>query len=112
MFLCRFNESVEMLKEAHDIAEKLTEKYSPSKAIVYYKLALSFSFWRPDCQEAVTYAEEAIKMKNFLDTRDVRKIREIIERSEDYSVVIRAASADSNNDKNGIPNLWANPSKP
>ena len=86
-FVYRFNESVKVLKKARDIIDKLTEKHTPCRAIVYCNLAISCSFWAPDCQEAEKYAEEAMKMKKFLEMRDVKKMREIIERAKDYPVV-------------------------
>ncbi|CAB3978160.1 ---NA--- [Paramuricea clavata] len=69
----RFEESVETLHEARNIAEMLGEK-RPCTANVYYALARTFRSWKPDSQEAANYAKAAVEMKDLLDSLYVKNI--------------------------------------
>ncbi|XP_028396944.1 uncharacterized protein LOC114520811 [Dendronephthya gigantea] len=82
-FLSRFDESVEKLKEARGIVDKLTEKNTRCKALVYYELARACREWKADCQEAETYAKAALEMQELLDPRDVVTLKEIIKVAEE-----------------------------
>ena len=77
----RFEESVETLHEARNIAEKLGEK-RPCTANVYYALARTFRSWKPGSQEAAKYAKAAVEMKDLLDSRYVKNIH-IFEAAEE-----------------------------
>ena len=72
-------ESVEKLKEARDIADKLTDKHTPLLAKVYSQLARVYHYWKLDRQEAAEYARTGIEMQGLLHPREVTKLQEIIE---------------------------------
>ena len=80
-----FEESVEKLKEARDIADKLTEKHTYCRAKVYFQLARTYCYWRPDCQDAAEYARTGMEMQQLLDPREVTALQEIIGRAEDVA---------------------------
>ena len=86
-YLQLFDDSMKMLMEALDIADKLAEKPTHCKALVYCQLAVTCSYWRRDCQEATKFAEEAMKMRELLDPRYVKTLEKIIQRAEDNAVV-------------------------
>ncbi|XP_028397069.1 uncharacterized protein LOC114520918 isoform X2 [Dendronephthya gigantea] len=73
-FLRRFNESVERLKEARDIADKITEKNTDFKAQVYCELAISCCSTKLYREEAAEYVKDAMNMQELLDTRKVKKL--------------------------------------
>jgi hypothetical protein len=82
LFYCgRFEESVETLHEARNIAEKLGEK-RPFTANVYFSLARTFRSWKPDSQEFAKYAKAAKEMKDLLDSRYLKSIH-ILEAAEE-----------------------------
>ncbi|XP_028397100.1 uncharacterized protein LOC114520950 [Dendronephthya gigantea] len=84
-YLCRFDESVKRLEEARDIADKLDEKNTPCRALVYYQLAITYSKGEIDCQEAVKYAKMAMEMHKIhklLGSRQVKDLKTIIEKAE------------------------------
>ncbi|CAB4026297.1 TPR repeat domain [Paramuricea clavata] len=83
-FLRRFDESVEILNEARDIADKLAQKHSPCRASVYYVLAGTYRAWKPDCKEAAKYANTAIEMREWLDSRSVKTMEDIIKTAEGH----------------------------
>ena len=76
-FANRFEESVEKLKEARDIADKLAEKHTSCRAKVYYQLARAYRHWKPDCQEAAGYARTGMEMQALLDPREVTTLQKI-----------------------------------
>ena len=78
-FSNRFEESVEKLKEARDIADKLTDKHTSCRAKVYSQLARAYYYWKLDCQEAAGYARTGMEMQGLLHPREVTKLQEIIE---------------------------------
>ncbi|XP_028396945.1 uncharacterized protein LOC114520812 [Dendronephthya gigantea] len=82
LFLRRFDESVETLKEACDIADKIEN--TRCRAQVYCQLARTYSKMKPDSQEAAFFAKEAMKMQKLLYQRDVKSMVNIIERAEKY----------------------------
>ena len=84
-YLGRFDESVQQLNKARDIAEKLAERNEPTscKANVYQNLAKLFNYWKPYCQEATFYARKAIEMQEFLSKIDLAKMQIIDEKGEE-----------------------------
>ena len=83
-FLHHFDESVEILNEARDIADKLAQKHSPCRASVYCALAGTYRAWKPDCKEAAKYANAAIEIGESLDSRNVKTMKDIIKRAEEH----------------------------
>ncbi|XP_028397057.1 uncharacterized protein LOC114520907 [Dendronephthya gigantea] len=86
-FLRCFDKSVETLKEARDIADKIAEEHTLCKAKVNCQLAITFSSWKSDCQEAVQYAKEAKEMLDLLNSRDKEILEKIIKSAEEYKAV-------------------------
>ena len=82
-YLRRYDESVETLKEMHDIADKITQKNCCCRAKVYCGLAITCSSQKRDCKEAAGYAYEAINMLKFLESYKVEKLRKIIQTAEE-----------------------------
>jgi tetratricopeptide (TPR) repeat protein len=82
-YLRRFDESLEKLNEARDIADKLAEKHTPCRAKVYYQLAQLFWYWKSNCEEATEYAEKAMEMRELLDSRSVKDLEKIIKTAEE-----------------------------
>ncbi|XP_028397096.1 uncharacterized protein LOC114520945 [Dendronephthya gigantea] len=80
-YLCRFDESVKRLEEARDIADKLAEKNTRCRALVYYQLAITYSDGEIDSQEAVKYAKMAMEIYKLLDPRNVKDLETIIEKA-------------------------------
>ena len=78
-FSNRSEESVEKLKEARDIAEKLTDKHTSCRAKVYSQLARVYYYWKLDCQEAAGYARTGMEMQGLLHPREITKLQDIIE---------------------------------
>ena len=87
-YLRRYDESVETLKEARDIADKITEKNSCCRASVYGELAITCSSRERDCKKAAGYAYEGIKMLRFLKSCKVEKMRKIIQTAEEIENAI------------------------
>jgi hypothetical protein len=83
-FLHHFDESVEILNEACDIADKLAQKHSPCRANLYCALARAYSEWKSDCKEAAKYANAAIEMGESLDSRSVKTMKDIIKTAEEH----------------------------
>ncbi|CAB3978152.1 E3 ubiquitin- ligase DZIP3 [Paramuricea clavata] len=81
-YLLRFNESVDVLNEARDIADKLAEPGTLCRASVYLALARMCRRWKPDCQEAAKYAYAAMEMKGSLHPNSVKTLEEIIKTAE------------------------------
>ena len=83
-FLRRYEESVQQLNEARDIAEKLDEqnKHTLCRANVNSTLAEVLKRWKPDCQEAMPYARKAIEMQEFLDEARLSNMKTIVEKGE------------------------------
>ena len=82
LFYCgRFEESVETLHGAQNIAEKLGEK-RPCTANVYFALATTFLSWKRNSQEFAKYAKAAKEMKDLLDSRYLKSIH-ILEAAEE-----------------------------
>ena len=94
-YLGRFNESVEKLEEARDIADKLAVKSTRCRALVYYQLAMTFSHWKPDCQEAVKYAKTAMEMQTLLYPREVKALEKIMEKAKENIVLKNAPQLNS-----------------
>ena len=84
----RYYKSVEVLQEARDVAEKLVERNTPCRAQVYCELARTYSYLKPDCQEAARYSEEAMRMKELLHRQDRERLKNIMKRAEEYTVVL------------------------
>ena len=84
-YLGRFDESVQQLNKARDIAEKLAEHDEPTscKAIVYHDLAKLLSHWKPYCKEATFYARKAIEMQKFLPKSTLTNMQIIDEKGEE-----------------------------
>ena len=80
-FADHFEESVGKLKEARDIADKLAEKHTSCRAKVYYQLARTYRYWKPDCQEAAGYARTGMEMQEMLDPREITILKKIIKRA-------------------------------
>ncbi|XP_028397088.1 uncharacterized protein LOC114520938 [Dendronephthya gigantea] len=86
-YIYSFDESIAMLEDARDIAEKLAEKPTSCKALVYSQLAITSSSRKSDCPKAVEYAKKAIEMQEVLDWRYVETMKKIIKQSEENAVV-------------------------
>ena len=84
-YLGRFDESVQQLNKARDIAEKLAERNEPTscKATVYHDLAKLFNYWKPCRQEAIFYARKAIEIQDFLHKIALEKMQKILEKGEE-----------------------------
>ncbi|CAB4002996.1 E3 ubiquitin- ligase DZIP3 [Paramuricea clavata] len=81
-FLSRINESVDVLNEARDIADKLAERGTLCRANVYFALARMCRRWKPDCQEAAKHAYAAMEMKGSLHPNNVKTLEKIIKTAE------------------------------
>ncbi|CAB4027307.1 E3 ubiquitin- ligase DZIP3 [Paramuricea clavata] len=81
-FLRYFDESVAILNEARDIADKLAQKHSPCRANVYCALAIAYRAWKPDCKEAAKYANAAVRMGESLHS--VKTMKDIIKTAEEH----------------------------
>jgi tetratricopeptide (TPR) repeat protein len=83
-FLHHFDESVEILNEARDMADKFAQKHSPCRASVYCALAGTYRAWKLDCKEAAKYVNVAIKMGESLDSRSLKTMKDIIKTAEEH----------------------------
>ena len=80
--LGHFAEAVEKFIIALDKANKLDKKPTSCKARVYCELARTYSYWKPDCQEAAGYAQTAMEMKELLDQHSLNILQDIIQKAE------------------------------